>query len=579
MTSGLQLSGDDIAHGLLAVTADRRIVGWNRAFDALLAGEPERRATADLDRLGGALVARGLLRARTAMALARRLTAGRLHGRLRLGDGRVLEARTRHRDDGTRLAEIEDVTESWRRERHTARLVRRDALTGLANRAGLEERLARETAGGDRGQRMALFYLDLDRFKPVNDTLGHAVGDALLRAVAGRLRRQVRGGDTVSRLGGDEFAILATLEATADDAAVEAQAARLADICSRTYLLEGHQIDIGASVGVAVARAGELTGERLKERADVALYAAKRAGGATWRVFDRRMLRRLDSARRLKNELQTALPLRQFEVHYQPQLDFAGGGISGFEALVRWRHPTRGVIGPDRFIPAAERSGLINDLGAWVLTTACMEAVSWTTPATIAVNLSPVQFRHPRLVGMVARALEISGLAPERLMLEITESALLRDEAANGDIIDQLKRLGARIAMDDFGTGYSSLTHLQLFPFDKIKLDRSFVAAVGDNHRARAIVEAVSRLGADLGMATVAEGVETPEQMRRLGDTGYSAAQGFLIGRPAPATDLLGFFGRRWVRHPAAAQPLMAGVDGHHGSRIDDGRTRWACND
>jgi diguanylate cyclase (GGDEF)-like protein len=413
-------------------------------------------------------------------------------------------------------------------------------LTGLANRRLFHDRLERALAHGERhGSDVAILYLDLDRFKLVNDTLGHPVGDALLRAVAGRLRTAVRATDTVARFGGDEFGVLtAPAPGTAE---LGEQAARLVTVLSGTYLVEGHTVDVGASVGIAVGRGSV---ERLEREADIALYRAKRDGRGCWRRFEPTMAKTLRRRRDLETDLRRALPLRQFEVHYQPQLDVTGGAVSGFEALVRWRHPDRGFMGPDAFIPLAEETGLINDIGGWVLTEACREAASWHDPVPIAVNLSPVEFHNPKLVPQVEKALRLSGLPPERLILEITESALLRDSANVSALLQQLQDVGLKIAMDDFGIGYSSLSYLCRFHFDKIKLDKSFIQAIGEDRRAGAIIDAVARLASDLGMTTIAEGVETAGQLRHLEQLGYSAVQGFLIGRPMPATDLAGFLAR-----------------------------------
>ena len=453
-------------------------------------------------------------------------------------------------------------------EARAERLARVDPLTGLPNRLLFRERLAEavaraEPGGGDGGSAAdAVLCLDLDRFKSVNDTLGHTVGDALLAAVAGRLRSAVRDTDTVARLGGDEFAILqagATSSSSSGrqpwDAAALAE--RLVDLVGRAYLVEGHLVNVGASVGIAVlggdGGGGRADPDRALREADLALYRAKAEGRGTFRLFEPGMGARAQARRALELDLRRALALRELELHYQPQTNLATGRISGLEALLRWRHPGRGLVPPADFVPLAEEVGLIVPFGEWVLRTACRETARWPGDLSLAVNLSPVQFASPNLVAAVTSALAASGLPARRLELEITESVLLEESETVLATLHQLRDLGARVAMDDFGTGYSSLSYLRSFPFDKIKIDRSFVrglspspgdgggeqaAAAAGAGECAAIVRAIAGLGASFGMATTAEGVETEEQLRRIRDEGCTEAQGFLVSRPVPAGEI-----------------------------------------
>ena len=410
-----------------------------------------------------------------------------------------------------------------------------DALTGLADRSALRERIAMLLAAQRRGgPAFAVICLDLDRFKAVNDTLGHPVGDALLRKVGERLRNAAREEDLVVRLGGDEFAVVQT--AAAQPEAAEALAARLVDLVGRTYVIDGHMLNVGASVGVAVAPADGQDADALLKNADLALYRAKADGRGVFRFFEPAMNASMQTRRALEIDLRRALALKEFELAYQPQVNAADGELVGFEALLRWRHPERGFVSPADFIPLAEEIGLINPIGEWVLRTACAEAAGWPEPISLAVNLSPVQFRGGRIVEVVASALARSGLAATRLELEITEGALLDDTEGVLKALNALRALGIRISMDDFGTGYSSLSYLQKFPFTKIKIDQSFVRRMEERADCGAIVRAVVALGASLGMKTTAEGVETEAQRERIRAEGCTEIQGYLTGRPMPAS-------------------------------------------
>lgn len=417
----------------------------------------------------------------------------------------------------------------------------RDSLTGLANRPHFAIRLKEAQARLSRtGESFALLAVDLDRFKHVNDTLGHPIGDALLRKVADRLQTTVRPTDCVARFGGDEFAILQS--GVADPADTQVLAARLVDLVGRTYMVDGHLINIGTSVGVAMAPADGNDPATLLKNADLALYRAKLDGRDMFRFFEPEMGIRMEARRLLELDLRKALALRQFELVYQPQLNLSSGRLVGCEALIRWRHPERGTVSPLEFIHLAEEIGLIIPIGEWVVRTACQEAARWPDHLTIAVNLSPAQFKSKKLVDTVRSALVTSGLAPHRLELEITESVLLNENQDNLAVLHALRGLGLRISMDDFGTGYSSLSYLRSFPFDKIKIDRSFVSGETANGESMAIVRAIASLGASFGMTTVAEGVETTDQMRSIRAEGCTDIQGYLISRPVPAAEVVKLF-------------------------------------
>jgi len=392
-----------------------------------------------------------------------------------------------------------------------------------------------EQSSGTSGH-VAVHCIDLDRFKIINDTLGHGIGDQLLRKVADRLKGACRKDDVVARVGGDEFVILQPGISGRDDA--DRLAARLVDLVGRTYVLNGHTVNIGASVGVALNKPQSLARDLLRD-ADLALYEAKRAGKSRYRFFEPSMGILLRERRELEVDLRRALALKQFELHFQPFLDLANNTVNGFEALIRWNHPLKGIVPPLNFIPVAEENGLIVKIGKWVIRSACEAAASWPGELVVAVNVSPLQFKADTLLATVAAALERSGLPAHRLELEITESALLDDTSNVLMTLHALRDLGVRISMDDFGTGYSSLSYLQKFPFNKIKIDRSFVAnSDADN---RAILKAVSGLGNTLGMATTAEGVETAEQLERIREQSCTHVQGFYTGRPMTASDVAMF--------------------------------------
>ncbi|TDH61689.1 EAL domain-containing protein [Dankookia rubra] len=451
----------------------------------------------------------------------------------RRGD-RIVAVTGRALDDGGCILTFQDMTERREAEARVEHLARHDALTGLPNRAQLRTRMEEALARARRGEQFAVLCLDLDRFKAVNDTLGHPVGDELLRAVTLRLRRLVRETDTVVRLGGDEFAIIQASLPQPD--AATALARRLIAELAEPYMIEGHQVVVGASVGIALSPQDGSSADLLLKSADLALYRAKADGRGTWRFFEPEMDARMQARRQLELDLRRALAAGDFQLLYQPQIDLASRRITGFEALLRWHHPERGLVSAADFIPLAEETGLIVPLGKWVLRQACAEAAGWPPEISVAVNVSAVQFGSARLVDAVAEALAAAGLPGERLEIEVTEAIMLQDTAQTMAVLHRLRDLGVRISMDDFGTGYSSLGYLRSFPFDKIKIDQSFVRDIEKRGDARAIVRAISGLGDSLGMRTSAEGVETPEQLEQLRADGCTEGQGWLFGRPLPAS-------------------------------------------
>jgi diguanylate cyclase (GGDEF)-like protein len=465
----------------------------------------------------------------------------RIHERER-PEGTVLEIRTVPLDGGGMVRTYTDITARKRAEAQIAHMAHHDPLTGLANRARFRECLDRRLAEvGRQGATCAVLCLDLDRFKAVNDTLGHPAGDALLRAVAARMRGRLRKQDILARLGGDEFAVLTA--PVAHPAQAAAVAARLVGALHAPFRIEGHEITVGTSIGIALAPEHGRDGDTLFKNADLALYAAKDSGRDGYRFYTPAMGEAASGRQRLELDLRGALARDQFELHYQPVVDTRSLAVTGFEALIRWTHPTRGRVPPDAFIPVAEETGLIVPVGDWVLRKACEDAVRWPGDVRLAVNVSAVQLMRPGLVEGVVATLAATGLAAGRLELEITETALLRDSPAVLACLHALRGLGVRVALDDFGTGYSSLSYLRKFPLDRIKIDRSFVEAV-DEPGTAAIVGAIAGLGASLGAAVTAEGVETERQLGALRLSGCGEAQGYLFGKPAPAAEAAAFLRR-----------------------------------
>ncbi len=450
-------------------------------------------------------------------------------------DGRSLSVSFAPVADGGWLATLEDVTHRRAAETRIAHMAHHDALTGLPNRVQFHVRLGEAVVRGRLGEAGALLYLDLDHFKSVNDTLGHPVGDALLREVTRRLHQQVRESDMIARLGGDEFAIVLSMHQPSD---AKMLAERLIAAIGAPYELDGHQVIIGTSVGIALLPDDGNDTDALLKNADLALYRAKADGRGRYSFFAPEMNALMQERRNLEIDLREALKLGQFEVYYQPLMNLKTRLVTGFEALLRWHHPIRGMVPPSDFIPVAEEMGLIVSLGIWVLRQACADAAGWTGNQTVAVNLSAVQFGSRTLVEDVADALSDSGLDPHRLELEITETVMLHDTEAALVVLHHLRDLGVSIAMDDFGTGYSSLSYLRRFPFDKVKIDKSFVDGLGQGGDCDAIVRLITELCAHLGMTTTAEGVETEEQLQQLFGGTCTQAQGFLFSRPRPANEV-----------------------------------------
>ncbi|MGD0723082.1 MAG: EAL domain-containing protein [Roseiarcus sp.] len=466
-----------------------------------------------------------------------------------LGDGRTILIRHQPITEGGWVATHEDITERRKADERLSHMARHDALTGLPNRILLQERFAQAVERLAEGEQFAVLCLDLDHFKETNDTLGHPVGDALLRDFATRLKTTLGAGDTVARIGGDEFAIVQVAIAGADAAADLAR--RILAVATKPFEIAGHRIDIGASVGIACAPRDGDDGALLLRKADIALYRAKSDGRRDFRFFEAAMDNELQSRRLLEIALREAVEQESFEVFYQPLLDARSRTIRSFEALVRWRHPERGLVSPAEFIPLAEETGLIVPLGAWVLRSACRQAALWPADVRVSVNLSVHQFKAANLVETVRSALAAAGLAGRRLELEITESVLLIESARTLEILHELRGMGIKIAMDDFGTGYSSLSYLRSFPFDKIKIDQSFVRNL-DQRDAQEIVRAISSLGQTLGITTTAEGVETEAQLAAVIETGCIEVQGYLFSKPVPAPNVAALLEKYYYRLKAA---------------------------
>jgi diguanylate cyclase (GGDEF)-like protein len=468
-----------------------------------------------------------------------------------LDDGRTIAVVSQPMVGGGWVATHEDVTERRRAQMKIEHMARHDALTDLANRVLLRERLTEALLHVERGQRLAVLCLDLDQFKGVNDSLGHPVGDELLRVVANRLRGCVRDTDTISRLGGDEFCILQADIVGADDA--ERLANRVSEAIRAPYNLHGHSINIDVSIGIALAPTDGTDANDLIKHADMALYGAKADGRGVYRFFEPTMDARMKARRALELALRRAFESGEFELYYQPMLNLNEGSARCCEALLRWNCPERGMVSPAEFIPVVEEMGLIVALGEWVIRQACREAMHWPDDICVAVNLSPTQLIHKNLLPTVLGALAASQLPAQRLELEITEAVLMQNTEITLQTLHKLRGLGIRISMDDFGTGYSSLSYLRSFPFDKIKIDRCFINGLDNSAESSAIVQAVTGLAESLGMTTTAEGVETAEQLERVRALGCTDVQGFYYSRPVPARELAKLLLTQAARKEAAA--------------------------
>jgi len=476
----------------------------------------------------------------------------RSNSEIKLPDDRIISIQCRPLEDGGWVATHEDVTERRLAEARISFMANHDPLTGLSNRTHFSEQLEMALARVERGHAFALHALDLDRFKSVNDTFGHGAGDELLKQVAARLKAIVRSGDVITRLGGDEFAILQfSLEKPEEASAL---AARVVEELGRPFLIGGHEVGIGASVGIALAPGDTSDPEELMQKGDLALYRAKADGRNTYRFYKAEMNTTRQVRRSIEGELQAAIDNGEFELYYQPIVDTEARAINCFEALIRWRHPTRGLIAPAEFIGVAEESGLIVPIGEFVLGSACLEAARWPSHVKVAVNLSPVQFKSRNIVALVKSALRRAKLPPSRLELEITESQLLQNSEFMLKCLHELRDMGISIVMDDFGIGYSSLSCLRSFPFEKIKIDRSFIAEITTRNDSLAIVHSAISLSGRLGMTSTAEGVETAEEYSALEAEGCTNIQGYYISRPLPARRVPEFLARytQGLRKPLA---------------------------
>jgi diguanylate cyclase (GGDEF)-like protein len=461
----------------------------------------------------------------------------------KLPNGRDIVVTRRPVQGGGWVATHEDVTERRRAEAQIAHMAYHDALTGLGNRVLLRQQLEAALLRVQRGERIAVLYLDLDNFKAFNDSLGHSTGDTLLKAVAERLRGCLKQTDTIARMGGDEFAIVQVgLEQPTD---AEYLARRLREAVRMPLDADGQQMTTDVSIGISLAPNDGTDANQLLKQADMAMYAAKCDGRGTFRYFEPEMNARALARRMLELDLRNAITNDEFELYYQPLVNLERNEISGCEALLRWHHPERGMVMPDEFIPVAEETGMIVEIGEMVLRKACAAAATWPHNVTVAVNVSSVQFKNQALALTVVSALTASGLSPRRLAIEVTETALILDNEATLATLHQLRDLGVQIVMDDFGTGYSSLSYLRSFPFDKIKIDRSFINGISDISNAEAIVQATISMAASMNMTTTAEGVETKEQLAKIRALGCTEMQGYLFSRPLCGEDLARLFRTR----------------------------------
>jgi diguanylate cyclase (GGDEF)-like protein len=530
---------NNMSHGLCMFDSDSRLLVWNERF-LQLSGLPERVVFPGAR--AGALVRHSIRignhprpSVQQLWSELRRLSTGEVEQVfMPFEPQRWIALSRRAMPDGGSVVIFEDVTERRHAEERIAHMARYDELTGLPNRNLFRERIASALEHiRQRHGLMAMHLIDLDRFKGVNDTLGHPVGDRLLSVIAQRLQAAVRRGDTVARLGGDEFVVLQSRLKHPDEADKTAQ--RLLHALSAPLNVDGHRLHITGSIGVALAPRDGIDPDELLKKSDMALYAAKADGRGVFRFFEPAMDAAAQARRALEMDLRNALGRGEMEVYFQPLVDLRTDRICACEALLRWHHPERGLISPAEFIPIAEETSLIIQLGEWVLNQACAEATGWPGGVRVAVNLSPAQFKDGNLAAAVVTALARSGLAPDRLELEITETVLLQDSHATIRAMNQLQKLGVRMSLDDFGTGYSSLSYLRKFPFQKIKIDGCFVRDLGADDGSLAIIRAVAGMGADLGMDITAEGIETEEQLRIVKAEGCREAQGYFLGRPMPA--------------------------------------------
>ena len=531
---------NNMSHGLCMLDEQNRLQVWNDRFLELLhLKNAPVRVGMPASQLIRHSIRAGNHKTRSVRKVINDLVQGLQHNRFdqvqTSPDGdRTIAISRRMMSGGGSVVILEDVTESKRAQERITHLAKYDDLTGLANRNQFRERINGMLAAMHKGKNhIAIHLIDLDRFKTINDTLGHPIGDKLLKEVASRLKTVIRPGDMITRFGGDEFVVLQVGTERYQDAKWLAQ--RLARTLKDPFEIDGHRIDIGASIGIAMAPMDGVDADQLLKKADMALYAAKNGGGGDHRFFALEMEEAAQERRALELDLREALASDQFQLYFQPLVDLRTGRVTTCEALMRWKHPNRGMVPPAVFIPIAEETGLIITLGEWALQRACAEAANWPKSVKVAVNLSPVQFRDRGLALHVVSALAKSGLPAQRLELEVTERLLLEDSDGTLAAMEQLKNLGVSISLDDFGTGYSSLNYLRKFPFQKIKIDQSFIQGLGEERDAQAIIGAVAGLGASLDKTVVAEGIETEEQMRQVKAHGCHEGQGHLFGAPMSA--------------------------------------------
>ncbi len=540
---------DNMNHGVSVFDRAGRLKFWNRRFlalhrlrdDDVRCGMTLRELLETRKRRGSFDMPIAPVLAQWSAAVARREVFSSTFG---VGEDLITSVVVQPLASGGWVAMHEDVTALERARERVAYLARTDVLTQLPNRSAVTEHIRERLASSTADQRrVALFLIDVDRFKLVNDTYGHLIGDAFLRAVARRLRDNARSLDCVARYSGDEFVVVAEFER--GDEGVSALADRLSKSFAAPLDCGALSLMASVSIGVAVADRSPFDDERLLRHADFALYQAKAAGRGCWRLFSRTMERILSERSELRADLGQALEHGELELHYQPLIGLADRRMHGFEALLRWRHPRRGLISPGDFVPIAEESGLIDSIGDWVIATACREAASWPNDLRVAVNVSPAQFNRADVPGAVARALAASGLASHRLEIEITETVIMDDKGDAALALARLRRMGVALALDDFGVGYASVDRLHRFLFDRIKIDGSFIAELTSGApMARALVRAIALFAADQGIATTAEGVETREQLDYVTAAGVSEAQGYYFSRPVPAAEVVRLIAR-----------------------------------
>jgi diguanylate cyclase (GGDEF)-like protein len=525
-----------MSHGLCMFDREGRLAVWNADYAAIYRLPPQSlKAGVSRGAVHALCVSNGILKDQGS---AKPPVDRKSSVTMKLGDGRLVAVDTEPMKDGGWVEIHEDITERYAIESRTAYLASHDVLTGLLNRAAFIEKVHAAIAGVDgRGGAFSLLVLDVDKFKDINDELGHPAGDLVLQEVARRLNTRLGEADTLARLGGDEFAIILS-EETSGHRSIVGKADDLVDAFASPFDIEGDQLNVSVSVGVANFPDDGSEPFELLKKADIALYRAKAAGRNQYCLFSSEMLDELNARHRLEQDLRAAIQDESLELHYQLIIDARTGAPCGVEALSRWRHPEFGMIAPDKFIPLAEQTGLIHPLGQWVLQKACADAVGWPDNIKLAINISPAQFKQADLVDVIICALVESGLAPRRLEIEITEMIVLANDPEFWAMLHQLKSLGVSIALDDFGTGYSSLSYLTMFPFDKLKIDQSFVKDMALHSGHAAIVVSTIAAARGMDMSTTAEGVETTEQRDLLRAGGVNFMQGYLFGRPVPASAL-----------------------------------------